>query len=250
MNVLIVEDEFAASENIQSILRTLDSSINILASLDTVNTCVAWLKSNPAPDLIFMDIQLADGISFNIFECVRVETPVIFTTAYDKYAIRAFQVNSIDYLLKPISIDAVTRSLEKYKRLTQTDIQKYFHNLETLIKPKEYLQRILVAVHDKIIPVKTGQIAFIYNTSGTTQLFTKDGKEYQLDKSLDSIAETLDPSDFYRANRQFILSKDVIESITLWFDSRLLINLSVEAPERVYVSRNKAAGFKKWFAST
>jgi len=249
MNVLIIEDEVAASENITNILKQLDPDIHIIACFDTVTSSVSWLRANPSPDLIFMDIQLADGLSFNIFECVDVQSPIIFTTAYDEFAIRAFEVNSIDYLMKPISIENVEKALNKFNRLNQSGLQQSIQHLEQFLRPKEYLKRILVPVHDKIIPVKTELISYFYNTNGITELVTKDEKRFPMDKSLDSLMENLEPSLFFRANRQFILSKDSIESITIWFDSRLLVNLNTEAPERIYISKNKAAIFKKWFAS-
>lgn len=249
MNVIIVEDEFAAGENIKGILRRLEPDMHIINIFDTVSSTVAWLRSNPAPDLIFMDIQLADGISFTIFECVTVETPIIFTTAYDEYAIRAFEVNSIDYLLKPISLEAVEKALEKFKKLSQAGMQQTIQNLEHFFRPKEYLKRVLVPIHDKIIPIKTAQIAYFYNTNGINELITKENKHYSMDKSLDALMESLDPSSFFRANRQFIISKDCIENMTIWFDNRLLINMTIEVPERIYISKNKAAAFKKWFAS-
>lgn len=249
MDVLIIEDEVAASENITNILRSLDPDINILKCLDTVSTSVAWLRSNPMPDLIFMDIQLADGLSFTIFECITVETPIIFTTAYDEYAIRAFEVNSIDYLLKPISVEAVEKALLKFKKFRQNDLERSVLNLQQFFKPKDYLKRILVPVYDKIIPVRVEEIAYFYNTNGITELVTKDNERYEMDKSLDSLMENLDPSHFFRANRQFIITKESVTTITIWFDSRLLVNLLLEAPEPVYVSKNKAAVFKKWFAS-
>ncbi len=248
MHVIIVEDEVAAGENIKNILKTLDPEINILACLDTVSSTVSWLRSNRKPDLIFMDVQLADGQSFSVFELVEVETPVIFTTAYDEYAIKAFKVNSIDYLLKPITIEAVNNALNKYKKLTLPGLDQSLRNLEQLVRPKDFLKRVLISVQDKIIPVVTEDIAYFYNTNGASRLVTKEGKSYPIDKSLDFIMESLDPSVFYRANRQFILSKDIIESITIWFDSRLLINMNVDTPERIYVSKNRAALFKKWFA--
>lgn len=249
MKIIIIEDEVAAYQNIRSLLLQARPEIEILDNFDTVSASVAWLRSHPAPDLIFMDIQLADGSSFNIFECVTIEAPIIFTTAYDEYAINAFQVNSIDYLLKPITHEGIERSLNKYDRLNQASIQQAVRNIDLFMRPKEYMQRILVPVKDRIVPVKTDDIAHFYNTNGTTEVVTTNQTSYKLDKSLDSIMARLNPSLFYRANRQFILAKEAIESITIWFDSRLLVNLKYPASERIYISKNKAAEFKEWFAS-
>ena len=211
-----------------------------------MNESVTWLRSNPSPDLIFLDIQLADGNSFQIFECINVDAPIIFTTAYDQYAIDAFRVNSIDYLLKPITAGAVARALEKFVRLNNQPGNSPVRDMEQLLCNREYARRILVPYRDKILPIKTDSVAYFYATSGVTTMHTMDGKSYRLDKSLDSLMQRLNPNDFCRANRQFILSKDVVENITVWFDSRLKIDLIIQPEEPVYISKNKAAEFKKW----
>ena len=249
MKVIIIEDEAAAYNNIKRILNQLDPGIEILCNLDTVASSVSWLQNNPAPDLIFLDIQLADGSSFNIFECVNIDVPIIFTTAYDEYAINAFQVNSVDYLLKPITLESVRRALDKLNRVSNINLKKAINDIDMLLRPKGYTQRILVPVKDKILPVSTDKIAYFYNTEGVTELTTTDQKSYKIDKPLDKIILTLDPSIFTRANRQFIISKEVVRDITIWFDNRLLVNLSLNTPEKIFVSKNRAAEFKVWFAS-
>ncbi|MFO7446559.1 MAG: LytTR family DNA-binding domain-containing protein [Ignavibacteriaceae bacterium] len=248
MKVIIIEDEIAANNNMKQILNQIDPCIEILGNFDTVTESVLWLRSHPAPDLIFMDIQLADGSSFNIFECVNIEAPVIFTTAYDEFAIDAFRVNSIDYLLKPITLENTRKAIEKYNRINQLALQKIINKFDILYKPKEYTQRILVPVKDKILSVKTDNIAYFYNTSGSTEVLTSEQVNYKIEKSLDSIINNLDPACFIRANRQFILSKNAMKDITIWFDSRLLINLIVSTPEKIYVSKNRASEFKNWYA--
>lgn len=248
MRVIIIEDEIAAYNNIKKILMQIDPCIEILANFDTVTDSVLWLRSNPMPDLIFMDIQLADGSSFNIFECVNIEVPVIFTTAYDEFAVDAFKVNSIDYLLKPVTLENTRKAIEKYNRINQLNMQKVISRFEVFLKPKDYIQRILVPVKDKILSVKTDEIAFFYNTSGATEVTTLKQFTYKIDKSLDSLIDKLDPSRFIRANRQYILSKNAMKDITIWFDSRLLINLTVNTPEQIYVSKNRASEFKNWYA--
>lgn len=249
MKVIVIEDEEAAYKNIRHILNQIDPTIEILGNFDTVTSSVAWLSENQHPDLIFMDIQLADGSSFNIFECVNVDVPIIFTTAYDEYAINAFKVNSVDYLLKPINVQSVAKALEKLDKMKQTSYQLAVRNIEKMLRPHDYQKRILVPFKDKILPIKTDSIAFFYNTGGTTQIALTDNNNYKIDKSLDAIFENLDPAIFNRANRQFIVSKLAVKDITIWFDSRLLINLSVEPPEKIFVSKNRAAEFKKWFSS-
>ncbi len=248
MKVIVVEDEAAAFNNIRNLLRQVDASIEIIDNFDTVADSVAWFRSHPAPDLVFMDIELADGSSFNIFECVTIEAPVIFTTAYDEYAIKAFRVNSIDYILKPITLESIREALTKYAKMNRLAFVQTSRNLEQVLAPKEYIQRILIPVKDKIIPVKTEDVAYIYNTGGSTELVTVQNVSYNLDKSLDSIMAKLNPANFFRANRQFIVSKEIIDSITVWFDNRLLIRLTINTPERIYISKNKAAEFKAWFS--
>ncbi len=249
MKVIIIEDEAAAYKNIRHILTQIDPSIDILANLDTVVSSVTWLRENPQPDLIFMDIQLADGSSFNIFEVINVESPVIFTTAYDEFAINAFRVNSVDYLLKPISAHSVTRALEKLKRMNQINFNKAIRNIDKMMRPAIYSKRILVPYKDKILPIQIESIAYFYNTGGTTYVALLDSVKYKLDKSLDSIIGNLDPHLFNRANRQYIISKNAIKDITIWFDNRLLVNLCLKTPESVFVSKNRAAEFKSWFSS-
>lgn len=246
MKVLIVEDESAAYANIRKLLLDSGYDIEIVAHFETVCESVSWLKENPSPDLIFLDVQLADGISFQIFECINIDAPIIFTTAYDQYAIDAFKVNSIDYLLKPITAGAIHRALEKYTRVNRSMEKVPEPDMEQLFCSKDYAKRILVSFRDKILPIKIERIAYFYATNGITTLYTMDGLSYKLDKPLDSIIRRLDPNLFYRANRQFILSKDVVENITVWFDSRLRIDLVIQPNEQIYISKNKASEFKKW----
>lgn len=249
MRIIIIEDEAAAYMNIKNILSRIDPRIEILDHFDTVVDSVTWLRSHSMPDLIFMDIQLADGSSFNIFECVTIEVPIIFTTAYDQYAIKAFEVNSIDYLLKPITLESVRKALDKYNRLNPVAIRQHASQIDQLVWNSEYLKRILVPFKDRILPIKTEAIAYFYNTNGESSVMTREGQSYVIGKSLDALMVKLDPTCFFRVNRQFILSKEVIDSFTIWFDSRLRINLSLPTSEPVFVAKNKAAEFKAWLSS-
>lgn len=248
MKVIIIEDEAAAYTNIKNLLRQADPRIEILGHFDTVVDSVAWLRSHPMPDLIFMDIQLADGSSFNIFECVTIEVPIIFTTAYDQYAIKAFEVNSIDYLLKPITQESIRKALDKYKRLNPEIIQQNINQINRLVCAPEYAKRILIPFKDKILPIKTEAIAYFYNTNGESSVVTLGGQSYGINKSLDSLMAKLDPALFFRVNRQFILSKEAIDSFTIWFDSRLRVNLGLPTNEPVFIAKNKAAEFKEWLS--
>jgi DNA-binding LytR/AlgR family response regulator len=248
MKVIIIEDEAAAYNNMVQILKQIDPTIEILGNFDTVTESVLWFRSNPMPDLIFMDIQLADGSSFNIFDCVNIEAPVIFTTAYDEYAIDAFQVNSIDYLLKPITLENTRKAIEKLNRIKQISYEKLIDRFSINFRQKEYNRRILVPVKDKLLSVDADKIAFFYNTDGITEIIDLNKTKYRIDKSLDSIIMKLDPSQFIRANRQYIVSKRAIKDVTIWFDSRLLVNMIIDTPEQIFVSKNRACEFKNWYA--
>lgn len=249
MKILIVEDETAASENLIAILQEIDSSIEILHVLESVQQTVRWLGSNPAPDLIFMDIHLSDGSAFTLFDMMDVHTPIIFTTAYDRYALAAFAVNSIDYLLKPIKTSDVIRSLDKFKRLTKTDVISYLQNmvaLKTSRQEEEYNTSILVPTRDKLVPVSLDDVVCFYSKDRNTQVYLKDSRVFQFNRTLDSIINSVDPSRFFRANKQYIVAKDSVKEIVIWFDSRLRLNMQIELPEPLFVSKNKAAEFKIW----
>jgi DNA-binding LytR/AlgR family response regulator len=250
MKVIIIEDEKAAQDNLKAILTQIDLSIEVIGCFDSIKSSVLWLRNNLAPDIIFMDIELSDGNAFNIFECVDITSPIIFTTAYNQYALDAFKVSSIDYLLKPITIENVNQAIKKLELIKGQNMMQLIQNLSAELRPKDYTTRILIPVRDKIIPIKTDTVRFLYNTNGVTEIYTfESATPYRIDKSLDSIFTNLNPTQFFRANRQFILHRESVRDITVWFDSRLLINLIIDAPEKVYVSKNRAAEFKLWFAS-
>ncbi len=250
MKVLIVEDETAAYINLRDILMEIDLAINIMGNTESVSQTIDWLQSNPVPDLIFMDIHLSDGSAFNIFSCTTVEVPIIFITAYDEYAIDAFKVNSIDYLLKPTDIHEVRRALDKFHKLTHQETLQYIAQLTRIVSSAEYVEKILISVNDKLIPVKLKEVSCFYTSMDRTQVMLKDGHIYTYNKTLDNIFQTLNPAIFFRANKQFIIAKEAVEDITVWFDSRLLLSLDIPVPERIYVSRNKAAEFKKWIVNS
>ena len=249
MRVLIVEDETSAYINLKKILEEVDNTIEIAKNTESVKQTVKWLENNVAPDLIFMDIHLSDGSAFNIFNLITVDAPIVFTTAYDEYAIEAFKVNSIDYLMKPIEKSEVKRALDKYRKLNGHDLVKYINQLSQLIPPARYPEKLLIPVNDKLIQVALNEVACFYTTDNSTQMILLDGQKFSYNKSLDSIVNTVNPSLFFRANKQFVIAKKHISDITIWFDNRLLISLMVETPERIYISKNKAASFKQWMIS-
>lgn len=250
MKVLIVEDETAAFESLVDILQSIDPTIEIVGNTESVNQTVNWLNNNSAPDLILMDIHLSDGSSFLIFDSIEVETPIIFTTAYDEYAIEAFKVNSIDYLLKPIKTEELEKAIQKFKKRTQPDIINYLERLAQLTPARQqYAEKILIPLKDKLLPVSLQNVSCFYTTDKSTTVYLKDGNSYPYAKTLDQIYSGLNPSSFYRANKQYIVARESVKNITIWFDNRLLLTLDVETPERIYISKNKAADFKAWIVN-
>lgn len=246
MKVLIVEDENIAVKNLTAILSELEYDIEIVGQTESVFQTVKWLEKHSVPDLIFMDINLSDGLAFNIFSSITVEAPIIFTTAYDEYAIQAFKVNSIDYLLKPIDARQIRTALQKYHTLSKRDLSQYLLKFNSLNFDGNYQKRILIPIHNKLLPVELTDIACFYTTLDLTRIFINNGDHYSYRKTLDSIMQNLDNKSFFRANKQFILAKTSIIDISVSPDSRLLLTLKVKVPEPIFISKNKAAEFKKW----
>jgi len=248
MKVLIVEDETAAYDNLVSVLASIDPLIEVVGNTEGVSQTVRWLQSNPKPDLIFMDIHLSDGSAFAIFQQMEVDVPIIFTTAYDQYAIDAFKVNSIDYLLKPLKAEDVAAALQKFQKLGQTDLSRYLAQLAQLqvSAAPSYRDKLIVQFRDTLLPVPIGQVAFFYYTDHKSNVTLSDGRTFPTRYQLDQIFTTLDPADFIRANRQFIINRDAVRDISVWFDGRLRVNMKVETPEPIYISKNRAVEFKQW----
>lgn len=250
MKLLIVEDETVAYENLVDILAEIDPGIQVSGYTESVQQTLKWLKTYPAPDLILMDIHLSDGLAFTIFDKTEIETPIIFTTAYDEYAIKAFKVNSIDYLLKPIKVEDLRCALEKFKRFTRQDVMQYLARMTQMNPVQAFKDKILIPVKDKLQPVNIDEISCFYTTEKNTRIYLRDGKCFQYSRTLEQIEPTLDRGEFIRANKQYIISRSSVTNITIWFDSRLLVTLDVETPERIYVSKNKAAEFKAWMVNS
>jgi two-component system, LytTR family, response regulator LytT len=248
MKVLIIEDETAAARNLKALLKNEMPSLGEIVVIDSITLSVEWLKTNEAPDVIFMDIHLADGDAFNIFDQVEVASPVIFTTAYDRYALDAFKVNSIDYLLKPIQPADLHRALEKLRRLTGQELQEYLIRTAGSMVREKVVKNFLIPLRDKILPLPVSDIAFCHTEGEKVNAYTFDGKHYPLDKSLDLLSLMLSENDFYRANRQFIISRKTIQDLSIWYGNRLLVNTVVLSPEKIIISKNKTPEFKKWLA--
>jgi DNA-binding LytR/AlgR family response regulator len=249
MRILIVEDETVACENMIDILSEIDPGIVVEGNTESIGQTIQWMQHHIPPDLILMDIHLSDGSAFAIFDHIKIETPIIFTTAYDEYALEAFKVNSIDYLLKPVKKEELQRALDKFNRLTHTDIIRYLSRLTNIKATPNYKDKLLVPVHDKLLPISVSDIACFYSTDKNTCIYLKNGQSFPYMKTLDQIALSLNPVEFIRANKQYLIARSSVKKITIWFDSRLLVTLDVETPERIYISKNKAAEFKTWMVN-
>ncbi len=247
MRVLIVEDETAAAKNLCAILRQVSPKTEVLDVLDTVVDSVEWFRNNPMPDLVFMDIHLSDGESFRIFDNVDVSAPIIFTTAYDQYALEAFRVNSIDYLLKPINEQGVVRALDKWRLLTSGEREKYTAKVREMATEHHAEKQVfLVRFRDKIIPVAGEDIAYCYSSNERVSICTLKGDCYPFERTLESLSSSLPADRFFRANRQFIVSREAIKDMSVWFGSRMALNLTVDTPERIIISKARVPEFKTW----
>lgn len=244
MKALIIEDETAAAVNLKAILREVAPNVEVLATLETVADSVEWLRGGEQPDLLFVDIHLADGESFGIFDRVEVSVPVVFTTAYDQYALEAFRVNSIDYLLKPINPDDLRRAMQKLARLSGRELAAYPERVRMMNAARERV--FLVHVRDRIVPLDRDRIAFFYTANERVTACTHQGEEYPLDRTLESLQAVLPESDFFRANRQFIVARSAVREIAVWFGSRLTLALMVPTPERIVISKARVPEFKQW----
>ncbi|HPI36614.1 MAG TPA: LytTR family DNA-binding domain-containing protein [Ignavibacteriaceae bacterium] len=248
MKAIIIEDEKLAAERLENLITEIDSTIRIEAILPSVKEAVGWLATNN-PDLIFLDIQLADGLSFSIFEKVEVRAPIIFTTAYDQYAIKAFKHNSVDYLLKPVRKNELQAAIEKMKRLSVPKIFDFESLLKTYIgKEVDYKKRFLIQYGQKIKKIETEEIAFFFALEKNVFLTTYQNNTYPVDFSLDKLMEILDPENFFRINRKIIISFNSIKSMTPFSRSRIKIELNPTPPKDVesLVSIERSAAFKKW----
>lgn len=246
---LIIEDELPAARQLEKLLNQSSCDCQILGVLDSVEESVQWLRDHSAPHLIFMDIQLADGLSFQIFEQVDVEVPVIFTTAFDQYAIRAFQVNSVDYLLKPIQPDALDQALRKFQKYSGTrsnvDAQ-WMREMVLELQQKRFKERFLVKSGKSLSHLSVSEITAFFAEDGLVFLFDRRGKKYPVDYTLDQLDQSLDPHVFFRVSRKFIVSIDSIQRVHPYFNHRLALELQPAPNVEVIVSRERVAEFKKW----
>lgn len=246
MNVLVVEDEKYARINLENLILELEPGATIVASLDSVSSSVDWLREN-IPDLIFLDIHLADSLSFDIFEKVEVKSPIIFTTAYDQYTLKAFKVNSVDYLLKPIDKQELQQALIKYRRVHRHTKQDILALKESVLnKQQSFQKRFMVKKGERIASVKSSDIAYFEGEDRYVYLVKSDGQRFFVDHKLSELEHLLDPQEFFRLNRSFIAHFDAIDTMTAMSKSRISVNLNPSAKRSVVVSTDNTRVFKEW----
>jgi two-component system, LytTR family, response regulator len=251
MNVVILEDEHLTAERIITLLRKIDQEIRVLAVIDSVRRSAEWFRSNPKPDLVFMDIQLADGLSFDIFSMVPVEAPVIFITAFQEYAIRAFKVNSVDYLLKPVSEEDLRAALAKYRRYHNQELSvpliggELLRNIREMIG-KPLKSRFMVRVGEHIRTVDVEHVLYFFSLQKGTYLHSDDQRNYAIDYTLGGLEEILDPTIFHRINRRYLISHRAIRDLLTLSSSKIKVSLVDSDEDDIYVSRDRMSSFKDW----
>lgn len=248
MKVLIIEDEIPAAEKLERYLHKFDTEIELAAVLPSIETSAKWLQEHQkGVDLIFMDIQLTDGLSFEIFSKVNIETPVIFTTAFDEYAIDAFKVNGIDYLLKPIRFTDLSDSLKRLEILKKQLLgESHIAHLRASISKRKYKDRFLVKLGNHIHSIKSEDVALFQADGRTVYLFSKEGKKFIIDFKLEDLSELMNPVLFYRVSRSFIVNINAIEDVMVYSNSRLSISTHIQLSKEIIVSREKVSSFKSW----
>jgi two-component system, LytTR family, response regulator LytT len=252
MKVLIIEDEALAAERLGKLLYEYNPAIQVLAVIPSVEAAVKWLQEHDLPDLLLLDIHLSDGLCFDIFKQVTVKCPVIFTTAYDQYALEAFQVHSIDYLLKPVQFSKLAQSLDKMQEMRRTlgpaPAEIPINDLMKLIRSQEgsYKSRFMVKIGAKIKAIKTSDIAYFFSSNKLTLLITRENQKFPVDYALDDLIQLLDPSHFFHINRKLIISFDAAKEIHPYFKGRLKLVLTPPLEEDIVISSEKTPAFKSW----
>jgi len=251
MRVLIIEDERKAAQELKSLVLSLKPEWVIADIIPSAGEAIGWLKENKMPDLIFSDIQLADAVSFDIFEQVKVNCPIIFCTAYDEYAIKAFETSSIDYLLKPLDKTKLEKALQKLDKMkslfssapgiSYLDIGQLIGQLSSAVN-----KTILVHHKEKIIPVNYADVAYFYYGQGVVAIKLNNGNSYHISQGMDELEASADPKLFYRANRQFLINRNAIRSIEKFFARKLVVKMNMDTPETLMVSKAKASDFLSW----
>ncbi|MVM40351.1 response regulator [Spirosoma sp. HMF3257] len=254
MNVVIIEDEDRTARQLERLLKKYDPSIHVLTQLPSVKEAVAWFSSRgsgqtPQPELVFMDIHLEDGLAFRIFEQFHLTLPVIFTTAYDEYMLKAFKVNSVDYLLKPVDYEELVSAMEKFKTTrTQPALPDLNALLQLIQKPlvSSFRERFMVSIGTKIHSIEVADIAYFYSEDKATFFLTKSGQLLPLEHSLDQLSAMVNPSHFFRVNRQFIVARTAIQAVHAYSAGKLKLDLQPASRQEVFVSLSRLSEFKDW----
>lgn len=254
MKLLVVEDEQLLARQLIKLVKELKPGATIEGQTNSIESTVEWLSQNEKPDLILMDIELADGQCFNIFQQAEIKTPVIFTTAYDEFALKAFTVNSIDYLLKPIKKEDLQRALNKYDLLSSEKrgvaLESFKSFVEKMVvNTPQFRERFLVKQGQKMLSIPIEDIAFFSAKNTLNFIYTKSKQKFVIDYTLDEIEDMVQPNIFFRANRQYILSHEIISEIHPWFNGKLKIEISLPSEEEIVISREKASSFKEWMGA-
>lgn len=252
MKALIIEDEYPAAERLTKLIQKTDTGIEVTDVVGSIDAARRWFATHEAPDLIFSDIQLSDGLSFVIFDEIPVKSPIIFTTSYDEYAIKAFKVKSIDYLLKPIKPQELTAAIEKYRALTGShSAQEYSLKIQSLLDSlpmagRKYKTRFLVKQQEQLVPIHQHEIAYFFTTNELVCLVRYDNRQFLVDYTLEELEKLLDPSHFFRLNRQYIAALSAVKHIHTYFNGKLKLDLHPEPMQEILISREKAPAFKEW----
>jgi len=255
LKILVIEDEEKAAKRLISLIKQIDENITILSIIESVEDAIKWFENNDDVDLIFLDIQLSDGMSFNIFEKVEVNTPIIFTTAFDEFALKAFELNSIDYLLKPINTEKLKQSIFKFKKVSKNhtknklnfDAQKLLEALKS--QKKKTKTRFLVNKRNNLIVIDINEIAYFYTEDKVVFITTFDNNKYIINNTLDNLEKDIEENLFYRVNRQFFVSVKSISKITNHFNYKLKLELQPKTNTEIIISKSKSKDFKNWLSS-
>jgi len=250
--VLIIEDEVAAAKRLHKLITELMPDAEILNSIPSIASAVQWFKTNPLPDLVFADIHLADGSSFEIFKQVNIECPVIFITAYDQYALQAFKQNSIHYLLKPVKKEELSEAIERFrkKQASKESVSIDFEKMLSLINKSHeiFKERFIIRFGEHIKTIQVQDVAYFYTENKASYAVMKDGKRYPIDNNLDELEHLINPKNFFRINRQFIISYNAITEMITYSKSRVLVKLTPTTKLETIVSTERSSSFKSWLA--
>ncbi|MBL0356493.1 MAG: response regulator transcription factor [Chitinophagaceae bacterium] len=250
MDIVIIEDEILAAERLQTLIKKYDTSLNIITCLESIEEAVQWLQTKPHPDLLFVDIHLSDGHSFEIFKKVNLQKPVIFTTAFDNYALDAFRLFSIDYILKPVTAEALAAAINKYKTLSSGVLSNNYALLNDQVRENfntRYKNRFLAKVGQRSFFLQAQEVAYFFADNKIVYLVDREGNRFIINFTLEKLEPLLDPHDFFRINRKMIVHSNAIEQVKPYFNNRLKLTLkSIKADEEIIISRERVSDFKVW----